>query len=182
MAAPNSKLQQSLKAHNVPHPSYDLDGDGIVGARDYFIAKRFDQDQDGILDSSEKATALKALETGYEKQFIWNVEETGAHRGQRLLQVRGKFVDAENFLPVSSTYPKHPIDDVKTCVNTARELNEKRRKEMVEMFKQAKETWDKSNPASVPQRFILSEFFVDNPKYYFFNPNFINPNIIGMHH
>ena len=154
-----------LKAPDLPHPSYDLDGDGIVGARDYFLAKRFDQDQDGRLNTGEKNNALKALEEGYEKQFFWNVEETGAHRGQRLLQVRGKFVDAEDFIPVSKTYPKHPLADVKSGVQTSRELNEKRRKEMVDEFKKAKETWDKINPASVPQQFILSEFLVDNPKY-----------------
>ncbi len=108
---------------------------------------------------------MAALENGYEKQFFWNVEETGANRGQRLLQVRGKFVDAEDFIPVATTYPKHPLSEVKAGVRTTKELNEKRKKEMVENFKKTKEEWDKANPASVPRQFILSEFLVDNPKY-----------------
>jgi hypothetical protein len=45
----------------VPHPSFDLDGDGHVGDRDYFLAKRFDKDGDGKLNEKEKAEAVAAI-------------------------------------------------------------------------------------------------------------------------
>ncbi len=150
----------------MPHPSYDLDGDGIVSAKDYFLAKRFDADQDGRLNTREKETALRALESGYENQFVWKVEETGAHRGKRLLQVRGKFVDAEDFVPVASTYPRHPLSDVRAGVQTAAELREMRKAEVIANYKKTKDEWDKANPSSVPQQYILSEFLADTPKYY----------------
>jgi hypothetical protein len=45
----------------IPHISYDLDGDGYVGGRDLVIAKYFDKDEDGRLNTAEKADAIKAL-------------------------------------------------------------------------------------------------------------------------
>lgn len=45
----------------IPHISYDLDGDGIVGGRDLVVATLFDKDRDGKLSSVERENAIKAL-------------------------------------------------------------------------------------------------------------------------
>ena len=45
----------------MPDISYDLDGDGYVGNRDYVIAKVFDKDGDGKLNESERKNALDAI-------------------------------------------------------------------------------------------------------------------------
>ena len=45
----------------MPHISYDLDGDGYVGGKDYVVAKQFDKDGDGKLDADERKAALEAL-------------------------------------------------------------------------------------------------------------------------
>ena len=37
---------------------------------------------------------MQALKSGYENNFFWNVEKSGANRPYRLLQKRGKFIDA----------------------------------------------------------------------------------------
>lgn len=37
----------------MPHPSYDIDGDGVVSVADYKMAKKFDQDSNGIIDREE---------------------------------------------------------------------------------------------------------------------------------
>jgi hypothetical protein len=42
----------------MPHPSYDLDGDGIVGGRDFVLSKIFDKDKDGKLNDKELSHAL----------------------------------------------------------------------------------------------------------------------------
>lgn len=47
----------------VPHISYDLDGDGYVGGRDYVIAKQFDKDGDGRLNTNEKKNAMSAIKS-----------------------------------------------------------------------------------------------------------------------
>lgn len=159
------QLKEERKKANLPNPSYDLDGDGIVDHKDYFLAKRFDLDQDGRLNTAEKANALNALKSGYEDNFKWKVEQTGAQRGKRLLQVRGKFVDAEDFLPVRETYPTHPLSQTQAKIQTQVQLISNRKTELIDTYKKAKEEWDKVNPSSVPQKFILSEYLVDNPKH-----------------
>ena len=56
-----TKLSDNRRQEKVPHISYDLDGDGFVGGRDYVIAKQFDKDGDGRLNTHEKQTALDAV-------------------------------------------------------------------------------------------------------------------------
>ena len=46
-----TKLTEFRRQEKVPHISYDLDGDGFVGGRDYVIAKQFDKDGDGRLNT-----------------------------------------------------------------------------------------------------------------------------------
>ena len=77
-------LKAARKSANVADPSFDLDGDGAVGIRDYFVASRFDKDRDGKLDEQERATCVKALEDGYEKRFKFGLESAplAAHRNQ----------------------------------------------------------------------------------------------------
>ena len=62
------------KKEKIPHLSYDLDGDGYVGGRDLVIAKYFDDDNDGRLNTAEKHNAMQALQDGFENKFIWGVE------------------------------------------------------------------------------------------------------------
>ena len=45
----------------LPHISYDLDGDGIVSNRDFFLSKYFDTDKNGILDAEERKVAIEAI-------------------------------------------------------------------------------------------------------------------------
>ena len=58
----------------IPDPTFDVDGDGQVSQRDYFLAKHFDKDKDGKLNAEELATARKALKEGYEKKFLFGLE------------------------------------------------------------------------------------------------------------
>ena len=51
------KLDQQRMQARHPHISYDLDGDGGVSARDYFIAKQFDKDNKGMLTKEERHEA-----------------------------------------------------------------------------------------------------------------------------
>lgn len=39
----------------MPNLSYDVDGDGMVSQIDYYLAKKYDADKDGILQENEKA-------------------------------------------------------------------------------------------------------------------------------
>lgn len=81
-----TKLMHNRKLEKIPDITYDLDMDGFVGGRDYFLAKRFDIDRDGKLNPQEKKTAYEEIMKGYEDNFVWNLENQGANRGRRILQ------------------------------------------------------------------------------------------------
>lgn len=48
----------------VPHASFDIDGDGFVSQMDFFISNRFDADKDGVLNDEERRNALAAMRSG----------------------------------------------------------------------------------------------------------------------
>jgi hypothetical protein len=76
---------QDRKKEMIPHISNDLDGDGYVGGRDLVIAKYFDDDKDGRLNTAEKENAMKALKEGFENNFVWGIEQSGPNGLHRLL-------------------------------------------------------------------------------------------------
>jgi hypothetical protein len=49
-----TELQESRKRDVIPDTSYDLDGDGFVGGRDYVVARRFDEGFKNYLTPGEK--------------------------------------------------------------------------------------------------------------------------------
>lgn len=57
------KRRRSLEDR--PHITFDLDGDGAVGAYDFALATWLDLDKDGILNPEEKQNAMKMIQTGY---------------------------------------------------------------------------------------------------------------------
>ena len=72
-----NKLKENRKAKERADPSFDLDGDGAVGARDFYVASKFDKNKDGRLDSKERAACIEALRNGYEKQQSFVGPRTG---------------------------------------------------------------------------------------------------------
>jgi len=53
-----TKLIQQRKVEAIPDLSYDLDGDGYVGGRDYVVARRFDDGYKNYLTPQEREEAL----------------------------------------------------------------------------------------------------------------------------
>ena len=72
------KLDQQRMQARHPHISYDLDGDGGVSARDYFIAKQFDKDNKGMLTKEERQEAQKAIQEGFTDKFVFGLERAGS--------------------------------------------------------------------------------------------------------
>lgn len=56
-----SELHQKRYQARRPDISFDLDGDGNVGSRDYVISKLFDKDGDGKLNADERKAAEEAI-------------------------------------------------------------------------------------------------------------------------
>ena len=130
-AMTRTELIDKRKKERIPDISYDLDQDGFVGGRDYVIAKRFDVDNDGKLNEQEKNAAYEGIKNHIEENYIWNIDKLGGVRPLRLLQKRGKFIEAEDFLPIRDTYPKHPMSDIIPRCATFTELKNLRKKENI---------------------------------------------------
>ena len=70
-----SGLLMQRKTEQMPHISYDLDGDGIVGGRDLVIGKLFDTENKGSLTIKQREAAFKAIkEDNLEHNFVWGIE------------------------------------------------------------------------------------------------------------
>lgn len=117
-----TQLLEDRRKEGIPDITYDLDNDGQVSGRDYCMARKFDKGFKNYLTKEEKEEAIEALKNGFEDNFVWNVEATGAMRQQRLQQVRGALCEAEDYLEVTKTYPKHPLSDIVPYCATATEL------------------------------------------------------------
>lgn len=57
----NTELHETRRLAKIPDISFDLDGDGNVGGRDYVISKLFDKDGDGKLNAQERKAADEAV-------------------------------------------------------------------------------------------------------------------------
>ena len=56
-----TELRRKKRYMDMPHASYDIDGDGIVSQEDMFLAKRFDLDGNGVLDADEQAMGKRVI-------------------------------------------------------------------------------------------------------------------------
>merc|ERR1712129_90117 len=73
------KSKNEKSRRQIVHSSFDLDGDGVVGVKEFAIASFYDKDCDGKLNESEKANAMKAIRDGaIDKQYRFSAE--GIHK------------------------------------------------------------------------------------------------------
>ena len=159
-AMTQTELLQKRRKERVPDISYDLDQDGYVGGRDFVIAKRYDVDNDGKLNEQEKKNAYEGLANKIEENYVWNIDKQGGCRPLRLLQKRGQFIDAEDFLPIRDTYPKHPLSNVIPKCKTYTELKNIRKNENIKNINEKMSNWEKNHPA----RFFRAEINDTNEK------------------
>ena len=145
------KLQEKRKKEKIPDISYDLDGDGFVGNKDFVLSKRYDADCDGKLDETERKNALEGIKNGVERDYVWNLENQGGKRAFRILQKRGKIIDSEDFIPLQDTYPKHPISFIepKNGIKTLTELREYRHRKNRDEIMERMKSYEKSHPFKI---------------------------------
>lgn len=93
--------------------------------------------------------------------MVWNVEQSGALRSFRIMQKRGVIVDADDFLPIRSTYPEHDLTKVVPNARTMDELKDKRRFSMRQKIDQQTQIFEQKRQkhmASTERPYIYSEF------------------------
>ena len=103
-----------------PDPSYDLDGDGQVSLKDYFLAKHFDTNRKGSLTSEERAKAHEAIKTGFSDKFVFGLERAGLNeeirnssnilKHIRILQRDGYIIQGEDFTQLPNNRPFSVMD------------------------------------------------------------------------
>ena len=148
-AMTRTELIELRKKEKIPDISYDLDKDGYVGGRDLVISKRYDIDKDGKLNEKEKKNAYEGLANNVEENYVWNVDNQGGKRCFRLLQKRGKIIDAEDFLPIRDTYPVHPINKIVPHCSTFTELKKLRKMENIKSIYNQVDLYEKSHPSKL---------------------------------
>ena len=70
-------------------------------------------------------------------------------RDFRLLQKRGKFIDAEDFWPIRETYPEHPLSKIKPHCSTFSELQKLRKEEYAKHVNKRLAEFEEENPAKL---------------------------------
>jgi len=148
-ALTRTELLNMRRKEKLPDISYDLDKDGYVGGRDLVISKIFDLDKDGKLNEQEKKAAYEGLANNIEDNYIWNIDNQGGARPFRLLQKRGKFIDAEDFWPIRDTYPVHPLTKVIPHCATFTELKKLRKEENVKQINKIVSDYEEKNPSKL---------------------------------
>lgn len=107
------------------------------------LAKHFDKDGDGRLNTAERTAAHKALEEGFETHFIWGVEQTGGMKKHiRVLQKRGKILTGEDFSKLTDTYPVHPLTKEPRRHLNRGDMLQKRKEGVVEEMEEERKIWE----------------------------------------
>ena len=152
-AMTRTELLELRRKEKLPDISYDLDKDGYVGGRDLVLSKRFDIDKDGKLNEKEKKEALEGLANKIEDQYLWNVDNQNQGGSQkyrfRILQKRGKIINAEDFLPIRDTYPVHPLTKVVPHVATFTELKQLRKEQNIKQINKLLADYENKNPSKL---------------------------------
>ena len=148
-AMTRTELIELRRKEKLPDISYDLDKDGYVGGRDLVISKRFDVDKDGKLNEQEKKAAYEGLANNIEDNYLWNIDNQGVKRQFRLLQKRGKFIDAEDFWPIRDTYPVHPMSKIVPHCATLSELKKLRKEENIKQINKNLADYEEKNPSKL---------------------------------
>ena len=87
--ATSNAMREERKGKMVPDDSYDIDGDGVVAPRDYYLARKFDQDKKHALTPEERQAALNAVGKGLGSDSMNRYFATGQPaltRSDRVLQ------------------------------------------------------------------------------------------------
>jgi hypothetical protein len=80
------------------------------------------------------------------------------------MQKRGVFVDAEDFLPVTSTYPAHPLSSVVPNVPDVGALKDQRKVSYKQdVVEKGKAFSDHIANMGAPKSFVRSEFLIASP-------------------
>jgi hypothetical protein len=129
--ATRTEMLAARRREKTPHASYDFDGDGVVGQKDYFIGRHFDEGNKGFLKPEERDAAVKALNDGWIDQFVFGLDQAGAMRKLPISQKRGIILTIDNGDEIAKTYPTRPKSGNARAGLTKTELDIERKADLM---------------------------------------------------
>jgi hypothetical protein len=97
---------------------------------------------------------------------MYGVEKTaGLKEHLRVMQKRGKILVAEDFNPLTETYPVHPLTMEPRRHQDRTDMMNKRKEGACEEAAKERDLWDKANPYFIDRKYIKPEGYVDSPLY-----------------
>eukprot|EP00746_Dinoflagellata_sp_MGD_P165634 gnl/MRDRNA2_/MRDRNA2_95020_c0_seq1.p1 gnl/MRDRNA2_/MRDRNA2_95020_c0~~gnl/MRDRNA2_/MRDRNA2_95020_c0_seq1.p1 ORF type:complete len:687 (+),score=123.82 gnl/MRDRNA2_/MRDRNA2_95020_c0_seq1:135-2195(+) len=147
-----TELQQARKVQKIPDKSYDFDGDGHVGQRDFFLGKHFDQDHEDRLRDHEHARAVSEINSGFIDRFHYGHDRAGVMRAFPTQQKRGMVLTSDNQDQLGSVYPPHWNANHAPPHVSLTELQLDRKAEKKNFHAKLKENWDLNNPQLVAEK------------------------------
>lgn len=158
-----AELMAARRAEKIPDMSYDIDGDGVVDQRDYFLGKLFDADHADRLTPGQRKKAVEALNSGYIDRFYFGYDKSGAKRQFPLQQKRGKILNVDSWDELGETYPPAKNAHIVPKHNTRTELSLDRMAERKNSALKLKVKWDERHPQNVPEQPVYQDNWVEKP-------------------
>lgn len=158
-----TELFAKRRAARVPDISMDIDGDGVVGPTDYFVAKTFGKDN--RLTTPERGRVVEALEDGFLNQYAWGYDQVGAQRKNVVKQLRGKIFNGDNAHELNHVYPPHFNSHKVPRFWTATEMKMQRKADRHNCATALKEAHESENPWHIPEPPLRQEGMVSEPPF-----------------
>ncbi|CAK9009759.1 Uncharacterized protein SCF082_LOCUS10406 [Durusdinium trenchii] len=159
-----TQLKAARRAERIPDLSMDVDGDGVVGPTDYFVAKTFAKDLDNRLTTPERSQVVEALENGFLDRYAWGYDQVGAQRKNVLKQLRGKIYNGDNAHELTQVNPHFNSHKVPRFW-TASEMKMQRRAEVANAATALKEAHEAQHPWHIPEPTLRQENMLDDPPF-----------------
>ncbi|CAJ1389126.1 unnamed protein product [Effrenium voratum] len=158
-----NELKAARRQARLPDASMDIDGDGVVGPTDYFVAKVFSKEQDNRLTTAERGKVVEALESGFLDRYAWGYDQVGAQRKNVVKQIRGKIYNGDNHQELAHVYPPHFNAHKVPRFWTASEMKMSRKAEIANEATAMKEEHEAKHPWHITEPQVLQENLLENP-------------------
>eukprot|EP00747_Dinoflagellata_sp_TGD_P187211 gnl/TRDRNA2_/TRDRNA2_44754_c0_seq1.p1 gnl/TRDRNA2_/TRDRNA2_44754_c0~~gnl/TRDRNA2_/TRDRNA2_44754_c0_seq1.p1 ORF type:complete len:749 (+),score=117.63 gnl/TRDRNA2_/TRDRNA2_44754_c0_seq1:58-2304(+) len=158
-----TEMKQHRREQRIPDISCDVDGDGQVGQRDFFIAKQFSKEKENRLNTAEREQVVQAIENGWLENFAFGLEQAGPKRPYPVRQMRGKIITIDNGTDLNQVYPPHWNHATHPPYPTKTEMMIKRKADLKNSAFAVHEKHTMAHPVMVPEDPPTQEFSVSDP-------------------
>ena len=98
--------------------------------------------------------------------YDWGLDQSGANRGHRVIQKRGKIIKGDDFTVLKDTYPVHSLSQEPRRHINRQDLLMKRKQQNLTELDIANKAWDTANPrVETMKDYVNSETYVSKPRY-----------------